>query len=126
MSVNYSLSVINNRLQQVVNAIDAGASNGFMRILDIGGNILSSLQLSRPSATITNGVLTFQGMSLIDPSAAGSGFATGARFEDSSGNVVISGLTVGSSVSADIQITPTNQIIAGETVAVTAATITGH
>ena len=126
MSVNYSPSVITNRLQQVLNAIDGGASNGFMRILDAGGNILSSLQLARPSAINANGVLTFQGMSLIDPSAAGTGQAIGARFEDSSGNIIISGLTIGSSVSADIQMTPNNQINAGQTVAVTAATITGH
>jgi hypothetical protein len=126
VSVNYPISIINGRLQLALNVIDGGASNGFMRLLDSGGNILSTLQLARPSAVIANGVMTFQGMSLIDPSAAGTGQAVGARFEDSAGNVAIFGLTIGSSVSADIVMTPNNQINAGETVAVTAATIIGQ
>jgi hypothetical protein len=126
VSVNYPTSILNNRLQQVQNVIDGGASNGFMRLLDSGGNILSTFQLSRPSAAISGGVMTFLGMSLIDPSAAGTGQATGARFEDSAGNIAIFGLTVGSSISADIIMTPNNQINAGQTVAVTAATITGQ
>jgi hypothetical protein len=122
VSVNYSVTVRTNRLQQVINAIDAGASNGFMRLLDLGGNILSSFQLSRPSAVAANGVATFNGLSLIDPSAARSGTAVGMRVEDGSGNVVISGLALNS----DFFLIPTAVIIAGETVAITAATITGN
>ena len=127
MSVNYNVSVLSNRLQQVVNAIDAGPSNGFMRLLDGGGNVLSSLQLARPSATVFNGVATFNGMSLIDPSAAASGSVAGARVEDSAGTVVISGLTATAVGSvADIIFSPSNVIAAGQTVAITAATITGN
>ena len=122
MPVDYNITVRTNRLQQVINAIDAGASNGFMRLLDIGGNILSSFQLSRPSATVSNAVATFNGLSLIDPSAAGSGTAVGMRVEDGSGNIVISGLALNN----DFFMTPSAVIAAGQTVAITAATITGN
>lgn len=129
MSVDYNLTVRTNRLQQGINATDAGSTNGVMRLLDSGGNILSTLELARPSATAANGVATFNGLSLVDPAAAASGFATAARTEDGDGTVVISGLTVGAAspgASYDILMTPSNLIIAGQTVAITAASITGH
>jgi hypothetical protein len=122
VSVNYSLPVRTNRLQQVLNAIDGGPSNGFMRLLDAGGNVLSSFQLSRPSGTISGAVLTFNGLSLIDPSAIGGGSATGARVEDSAGTIVISGLAL----NTDFFLSPGSFITAGQTVAITAATITGN
>lgn len=126
MSVNYNIAVLTNRLQVVINAIDAGATNGWMRLLDIGGNILTSFQLSRPSGTASGGVLTFNGLSLIDPSAAASGNAYAARVEDGNGNIVISGLTDGSGPGFDIILSPSVTITAGQTVALTAATITGN
>ena len=127
MSVNYNVTVRTNRLQQVINAIDSGASNGFLRLLDLVGNVLSSLQLSRPSAIVANGVATFQGMSLIDPSVAQSGTVRFARVEDSSGNIIISGLTVGGvGGGTDIQMAPSSILVAGQTVAITSATITGN
>lgn len=128
MSVNYSTTVLTNRLQQVINAIDGGAGNGFLRVLGIGGNILSSFQLSRPMGVAALGVLSFNGLSLIDPAAAASGTAKSARVEDSAGNVVISGLVVNgiSSAVTDIFMSPTASIVAGQTVAITAATITGN
>lgn len=127
MAVDYNLTVLTNRLQVVANAIDAGPSNGFMRLLDSGSNILSSFQLSRPMGTASNGQLTFNGLSLIDPAAAAAGQAVAARCEDSTGTVVISGLTVSTPGStSDIIMTPSNTIAAGQTVAITAATITGN
>ncbi len=127
MSVNYNITLLTNRLQLVINDIDDGVSNGNMRLLDSGGNILSSLQLARPMGVAANGVLTFQGLSLVDPAAAASGAATRARIEDGNGNTVISGLTVGTgTVPVDIVMSPSNVITAGQTVAITAATITGN
>lgn len=126
MSVNYNTSVINQRLQVVVNAIDAGPSNGFIRVLDNASNVLSSFQLSRPMGIVSAGVLTFNGLSIIDPSAAASGIPTAARCEDSTGVIVVSGLTVGLSTTYDILISPAQLITAGQTVALTAATITGN
>jgi hypothetical protein len=127
MTVVYPSSVINTRLQDVVNAID-GNGTGSMQILDSGNNVLSTLALSLPSGTVSAGVLTFNNLPLVDPAAAASGFATGAKIEDAFGNVVISGLTVGQG-GTDIFLTNglgTTFIAAGQTVAVTAATITGH
>lgn len=125
VSVDYSIAMLNSRLQLVANAIDAGGGNGFLKLLDAGGNTLSSLQLARPMGTVANGVLTFSGMSLIDPAAAAGGIATRARCQDSVGTVVISGLTVGGP-TPDIYLSPTNVIVAGQTVAITTATITGN
>ena len=121
MSVNYPISVLNNRLQQVVNAIDAGASNGFLKLIQLGGAVAASFQLSRPCGTITGGVLTFSGLSLIDPAATG-GLVSGGLVTDGDGNTVISGLAI----NADIFLTPSATIAAGQTVAITAATITGN
>ena len=127
MPVDYSLAVINSRLQVVVNAVDAGASSGFLRLLNSGGSVVSSFQLQKPSMTVAAGVASFNGLSLIDPAAVG-GTAVGARVEDSAGNIVISGLVVNNTASPvpDIVLTPTNIITAGQAVALTAATITGH
>lgn len=126
MSVDYSIAVLTNRLQQVVNAIDAGPTNGVLRLLNAGGTTLSSLSLARPCGVASGGVFTFSGMSLIDPAAAATDFATAARVEDGDGNTIISGLTVGMGSTSEIVMSPTNFITAGQTVAITAATITGN
>ena len=126
LSVDYNITVLTNRLQQVVNAIDAGATNGVLRLLNSGGTTLSSLSLARPCGVAASGVLTFSGMSLIDPAAAATDSATAARVEDGDGNTIISGLTVGMGSTSEIVMSPTNFITAGQTVAITAATITGN
>lgn len=126
MPVVYSLAVINNRLTQVVNAIDGSSTNGNMRLLTSGGSILSTFQLSRPCGVVSAGVLSFSGMSLIDPAAIGSSTASAARIEDGSGNIIVSSLTVGTGSTSDVVITPSATITAGQTVALTAATITGN
>ncbi len=126
MSVNYTQALINSRLQLVVNAVDAGPSNGFLRLLDPTNNVVSSFQLSKPSMTVALGVATFNGLSLIDPSAVG-GSPVAARVEDSTGNIVISGLTVNQlPFPPDISLSPAGPILPGQVVALTAATITGH
>lgn len=125
LTVIYNVPTLTARLQVVVNAIDA-TGNGFMRLSDGGGNLLTSFQLSNPMGVASNGVLTFNGLSLIDPSAAGSGQAAAGRCETATGTVIISGLTVGGPGStADIVLSPNTTIIAGQTVAVTAASIQG-
>ena len=125
MSVNYNTATITSRLQAVSNAIDGGGANGVLRLLDMSGNILSSLPLARPSGSVSGRVLTFNGLSLVDPAAAASGSATGARVEDSTGAIIISGLTVGASTASDIVLSPTSAIVSGQTVAIQQATITG-
>jgi hypothetical protein len=126
LSVNYPVPILTSRLQIVATALDAGGANGVLRLLSGGGNVLSSLPLARPAATVVNGTLAFNGLSLIDPAAVGSGAAVAARCEDSTGATVISGLTVNVGVTPDILLSPSNFIAAGQTVAITAATITGN
>ena len=126
MSVIYPVTLLNTRLQDVVNAIDAGPAAGVLRLLNSGGSTLSSLALAKPSGSVGGGILTFLGLSLVDPAAAASGLATAARIEDSTGSTVISGLTVGTSSAFDIVLSPSAAIVAGNTIAITQATITGH
>src|SRR5262249_6683336 len=125
MSVDYSLAVRNARLTAVLSAIDAGAGHGVLRLLNSVGGVLSSIALAKPSGSASGGVLRFLRLSLIDPAAAASGTAVGARIEDSTGATVIADLTVGTG-GTDIVLSPTNAIVAGQTVAITAATITGN
>lgn len=127
MSVNYSLAAINSRLQAVVTTIDIGGANATMELLS-GGTAVSSISMARPSGTINGGVLTFSG-TLLDPAAANTGIVDSGRIKDSSGNVVISGLTVGLPLaSADILLSNglnSLLITAGQTVQVLSAQITG-
>lgn len=123
MPVNYSASVINSRLQVVLSAIDAGGA-GTLNLLNSSGGTLVSFTLANPAGTISSGVLTFSGLSLI-ASVAQSGTATGANIEDASSNIVVSGLTV-NSATPDIILSPTSAMVAGQTVAIIQATITGN
>lgn len=124
MSVNYNTSVLNSRLQDVANAIDAGGAPGVLRLLDAVGNVVSSLGFALPCGVVAGGVLTFT-VSLLDVAATG-GTAVSARCEDSTGTTVISGLTVSAAPGTDIVLSPTNVIGAGQVVAITAASITGN
>jgi hypothetical protein len=124
MSVNYATSVITNRLQQVVNGMDGGGASGSMHFLDSGGNILATVTLDFPSGTVVGNTLTFNGLSLVDLSVAVSGDAVAARIEDSTGSPIISGLTVGTA-NTDIVLSPSNTLVAGQVLALQAATITG-
>ncbi len=125
MSLIYSLAVRTARLQQVINAIDAGAGSGKIQIGTAGmGLVLSTVVLLKPCATIAAGILTFSGTPLNDPSAAATGFATAAQITDSTGLVVASGLTVGLA-GTDIIITLQN-ITVGSIVTFVSGTITGN
>jgi len=127
MSVIYSPTCINNRLQAVVTTIDAGAGNGKL-ILMAGSTPISTITLQKPSGTVSGGILTFSG-TLTDPSAAGTGNVTTAQIQDSSGNLVVSGFTVGiPGGSQDIIISNglnSTLIQAGQSVQLLAAQITG-
>jgi hypothetical protein len=117
LSVDYNVTVLTDRLQLVANAIDIGGG-GVMRLLDSGGNVLSSMLFFVPCGIAAGGVLTFA-TPLVDASVTMGGTAIGARCEDANGTVVISGLAVNTSSSPDI-------ILAGQTVAILAASITGN
>ena len=126
MSVVYDTTLKNTRLTDVVTAIDTGgagslqvgASGGFT-----GANLLSSgIRFNATCGTVTGGVLTFSGTPLVDASCANTGTATQARVLDGGSTVHITGLTVGTSAS-DLNLSSTS-IVAGQSLTITAATIT--
>lgn len=125
MTIAYSTTVKNNRLTQVLNAIDGGAGNGVLVIgtsaLSGATGVLASITLAKPSATVAAGVLTLSGTPL-SATASATGTAAKAELRDSTGTVVASGLTVGTSAS-DIIINSTS-ISSGQTVQITSGTIT--
>ena len=125
MSINYSTTVKNNRLTQVLNAVDGGAGNGTLVIGDstLSGatGVLATLTLAKPSATVSAGVLTLSGVP-ISATASATGTAAKAELRDSTGAVVASGLTVGTS-GTDIIISST-AVSSGQTVQLNSGTIT--
>lgn len=127
MSVFYSLSCINARLNGVISTIDAGPGNGVIVLL-AGSTPVSNVTLQKPSGTVNGGVLTFT-PPMIDPSAVGAGIVTTAHVTDSTGAVIISGFSVGIPGStADIIISNglnSDFINTGQIVSVLAAQITG-
>jgi len=118
----YAQNVINNRLQQVQNAIDA-AGAGFPGVVELlaGGSLVAAIPLAGPpSGTVASGVLTFFAPQTI-LSATGSGLVDSAQILDGFGNTVVTGLTAGS----DFTCTPAS-ITATESVSLVVATITGN
>ena len=128
MSVNYSLPVINARLQAVANTIDAAGSPGYLIIRNNSGTTLSTIQLARPCGTVNGGILTFTG-TLLDPAATATGSAENAIITNANGAVMISGLTVGIPLSsADIIMSNglnSTVISVGQVVQLLSAQITG-
>ncbi len=129
MTVNYTLPVINARLQAVADAIDSGGGNGSL-ILTAASATVSTISLARPCGTVNGGVLTFSG-TLLDPSAVGSANPVdSATITNSAGVVEAYGLTVGVPPSSGYDILISNGInntviSAGQTVQVLSAQITG-
>ena len=128
MSVTYNTPTISDRLQAVIDNIDGGGGNGNLKLYTATSTLLSTISLARPCGTIDSGVLTFVG-TLLDPSAAATGTAVTARIEDSTGVVVISGLTVGIPLSASDVIMSnglnSTLITAGQATQLLSAQITG-
>lgn len=124
MSVNYSTTAKNSRLNAVVNLIDGGSGSGVLVIgtssLSGATGVLATVTLQKPSFTVASGVMTMAGT----PSAtiSASGTAALAELRDSTGATVVSGLTVGTSAT-DI-IVGTTTFTSGVTVTVSSGTIT--
>lgn len=124
MAVTYSTAAKTARMNAVIAQIDAGAGPGTLEIGTTGmGSVLAVLTLADPCGTASGGVLTFDfDPDISDNSANNTGTAAEARIKDSDGNVIISGLTVGTSGS-DINLDSTS-ITTGQTVTLTSGTIT--
>lgn len=120
MSVIYNSTLKSTRMTDVVTALGASAK------IKLGtaamGTVLAIINLPNPAGTVTGGVLTFSGTPLTEASADASGTAAAAVVVDGSNVTIISGLTV-SSTSGDIVLSSTN-IVAGQPVTITAASIT--
>lgn len=124
MAITYSTTVKNNRLTQVLNAIDGGAGNGILKIGTTGmATTLVSVTLAKPSATVSAGVLTFSGLPK-SGTASATGTAAAAQITDSTGALVVDGLTVGTS-GTDIIIDNTS-ITTGQTVNFNATSTITH
>lgn len=133
MSVVYSSTLKNNRLQLVADLIagkTAAASTGTATAGSLiigtsslvgGTGVLATITLGTTPGTVSGGVLTISGVPL-SATASATGTAAKAELRDNSGNVIVSGLTVGTSGS-DITISSTS-ITSGQTVQVTSGTIT--
>jgi hypothetical protein len=127
VSLIYSSSVIEAKLQVVLNAIDGGAGNGIITLL-AGGAVVSTLSLLKPSGSILGGVLTFF-TPLTDPLAVATGNVTSGTLADSAGNIVAYNLSAGVAGSgADVVIfngLGTTLVSSGQTVQALSAQIVG-
>jgi hypothetical protein len=133
MSVTYSSTVKNDRMQLVLDRVTgktpaAAAGSATAGTLVIGTSALSgatgvlvTIPLTTTGFTLSSGVLTLHGVPL-SAVAAATGTAAKAELRDNAGTVIASGLTVGTSAT-DIVIGST-AIVSGQTVRVTAGTIT--
>lgn len=132
MAVTYSTTVKNKRLEMVVAYIAGNTSSptqsGTAGKLIIGTSalsgatgVLADIALSTTPGTVSGGVLTLSGTPL-SATASATGTAAKAEIRDNAGTVIVSGLTVGTSAT-DIIISSTS-ITSGQTVTVTAGTIT--
>lgn len=122
MPVVYSVAVKNARMTAVMNEI---GSTGKIKVLNAEDTVLSSIPLVNPPGTVSSGVLTLDcDPPISDTSADASGIASKAVITDGSDAVHISGLTVTKTgEGGDIQLDNVN-IAAGQTVLITAGSIT--
>jgi hypothetical protein len=123
LSVNYNTALKTTRMNAMVSAVDAGAGVGNLEI----GNaafalVLAIIPLVKPSFTVAGGVATLAGVPRSDVSADNTGTAALGRIKDSTGTVVVDGLTVGVG-TGDIQLNSV-ALSAGQTVTITSGTIT--
>lgn len=124
MSVTYSATLKDTRLTAVVTEIDAGVGAGYIEICSAAyAAVLATITLNDPCGSVSGGVLTFDVTPQPEDAAAdATGTAAIARIKDSAGNIVVSGLTVGTT-GTDIIVTSTAFVL-GDTITLTAATIT--
>lgn len=124
MAVIYSAALRTTRMNAVVTAIDAGSGPGKLKIGTTAmGTILATLPLADPCGSVSGDVLTFDtSPALSDSSADNTGTAAAATITDSDDNVIVSGLTVGTS-GTNIVLDSVS-ITAGQTVTITSATLT--
>lgn len=133
MTMGYATTLRNTRLNDIRDAIDAGAGAGTVKIYTgtrpstgaalSGNTLLSTGTFSDPSApAATSGVLTFSSISYTD--AVADGTATWARIEDSDGTFVADA-SVGTAGSGEDITLNAVTFVTGGPVNHVSATITG-
>lgn len=106
MSVIYAATLKTTRMQAVRDAIDGGAGAGTLEVGTASmASVLCIVTLADPASSVAGSVLTVLGVPL-SGTATAAGTAAEARIKDSSGNIIVSGLTVGTSAT-DIIISST-------------------
>lgn len=122
MTVTYVSSLKQTRMTAVRTAADAGGSFAYIEIGTAAmAAVLATITLPKPMSSESGAVLTLLGVPL-SVAASGTGTAAAARLRKSDATDVITGLTVGTS-GTDIILDNTS-INAGQTVRITAGTIT--
>lgn len=133
MAVNYSTTVKQNRMLNIIDAIAGktyavGTGTASAGTLVIGTSalsgstgVLATFTLGTTPATSSNGVLTISGTPL-SSTASATGTAALAEIRNNAGTVIVSGLTVGTS-GTDITINAV-AISSGQTVTLSSGTIT--
>jgi len=122
VGVIYLASLRTTRMNSVKTAIDAGSGPGTLEIGTASmASTLAVLTLSDPCGSVSGDVLTLSAITA-DASADNSGTAAAARIKDSDGNIVVSGLTVGTS-GTNVVLNSTS-ITAGQQVSMTSGTLT--
>ena len=124
MAVSYAGTLQTSRMNAVVSAVDAHASPATLEIGTAAmAQVLVIITLGDPSFAVagTPAVATMQGVPK-SGTASGTGTAAAARIKEGGGTAIVTGLTVGTS-AADIILNSTS-ISNGQTVTISAGTIT--
>ena len=112
-------------MTSVINSIDAGTAGTLEIATAAYASVLAAIPLVKPSFVVSgtppNVLITLQSVPR-SVTAGATGTAAVARIKDSSANVVVNSLTVGTSAT-DIVLNSTS-ITSGQTVSLTAGTIT--
>jgi hypothetical protein len=123
MAVIYAAALRTARMNEVVDAIDAGSGAGKLKIYTTGlGSLLATITLAEPCGSVSGDVLTFDFDPDISTTGAADGTAAAATITDSDDNVIVSGLTVGTS-GTNVVLDNTS-IATSQTVTITAGTLT--
>ncbi len=135
MSISYITAAKNARLAAGLTAavsgqsVDGGSGSGKLVIGTAGMSIvLATITLNKPSFSISAGVATLIVSPALSATAGAAGTAAAAQIQDSAGNIIISGLTVGGTAEGtgsgkDI-VLAASTITTGITVSVTSGAIT--
>lgn len=122
MAVTYRSSLRTTRMNAVLSDIDNNAAAAKLQIGTAGfGSILVDITLNDPSFSLSGDVLTMLGVPK-SATAGNTGTAAVARIRDGGNTDIVTGLTVGTSAT-DIILNSTS-ITSGQTVSITAGTIT--